>query len=249
MINSNTLEYATRGKVKAKSVSAEASEIHNGQLQQILDKMDENKRSADNQYNTLMTAVSKINTRLDAIESDHRGFITSLEYAHRDVTDLKAKFEELNKQIQQLQANNEDKSEKTQAVIHTVDKIENDKNQRALLIANIPESRNESTTKIVLSLASHLDTTISPSDIDAAFRIKNESSPDHPVILVKFNNTTSREKLYNARKNFKKKSVTTKTLGFREERNIFINEMLSTAQQKLFYKARKQKKVLNWKYA
>ena len=66
MMNYNTLEYAYRGKVKAKSVI----EIHNGQLQQILDKMNENKRSADNQHKALMTAASKINTRLNAIESD-----------------------------------------------------------------------------------------------------------------------------------------------------------------------------------
>ena len=67
--------------------------------------------------------------------------------------------------------------------------------------------------------------------------------------MIKFKNSSARKNLYNARKNFNKKAVTTSTLGFRGSgKNIYINEVLSKTQQKLFFLARKKKDELKWQY-
>ena len=68
--------------------------------------------------------------------------------------------------------------------------------------------------------------------------------------MIKFNNSSARKNLYNARKNFNKKAVTTSTLGFRRGsgKNIYINDVLSNTQQKLFFLARKKKVELKWQY-
>ena len=126
--------------------------------------------------------------------------------------------------------------------------MENEKNLKALLITNIPESRSEDTTKVVLTLAKHLDAELQASDIESVFRIKNDSNPKPPLIMVKLNKASARDSLYNARKNFTKKGVNTNTLGFRSTQKIFINEVLSKTQQKLFYHARKKKEQLKWRY-
>ena len=66
--------------------------------------------------------------------------------------------------------------------------------------------------------------------------------------MVKFSKASARDSLYNNRKNLTKKGVNTDTLGFRGTQKIFINEVLSKTQQKLFYHARKRKEQLNWRY-
>ena len=81
------------------------------------------------------------------------------------------------------------------------------------------------------------------------FRIKNDlSSSKPPLIMVKFNNTSSRERFYNARLNLHKNSITTNSLGLNQSNKIFINEALSRAQRSLFYKARSTKTQLKWRY-
>ena len=66
--------------------------------------------------------------------------------------------------------------------------------------------------------------------------------------MFKFSKASARERLYNAHKKFTKKGVNTNTLGFRGTQKIFISEVLSKTQQKLFYHACKRKEQLNWHY-
>ena len=66
--------------------------------------------------------------------------------------------------------------------------------------------------------------------------------------MVKFTNTVSHDNLYNARKNFKKHSITTQSIGFRKTDKIYINEALTRSQRSLFYKARQTKSQTKWRY-
>ena len=53
----------------------------------------------------------------------------------------------------------------SQSVCNSFDKMENEKNMKALLITNIPESRNEDLTKVIITLAKHLDATLQAAQV------------------------------------------------------------------------------------
>ena len=239
----------TRSKALKSTGEDADQDMPSSQLQQILSKLDENKASADKQYQSLLTSINKINSRLDALELEQQELAKGLDFTNQEVTELQKKHESLSSTVADLKDIIDNRQADKQNVINAVDKIENEKNQKALLISNIPESRNEDSTKVILTLAEHLGAQIHPTDIETTFRIKNDSAPKPPLIMIKFNNSSARENLYNARKNFNKKAVTTSTLGFRgSSKNIYINEVLSKTQQKLFFLARKKKVELKWRY-
>ena len=122
-------------------------------------------------------------------------------------------------------------------VANSVDDMLNEKNKKALIIANIPESRHEHLSKITSVLASKLDVDIKEHDIESVFRIRSEKSPNPAHIMLKFHLATVREKMYSARKLFKKNLLPLKSLGYIHETSIYITEVLSKSQQALFYKA------------
>ena len=80
--------------------------------------------------------------------------------------------------------------------------MENEKNMTAPLRKNILESRNVDLTKVIITLAKHLDATLQAADVESVFRIKNDSNPKPPLIMVKFSKASACESLYNARKKY-----------------------------------------------
>lgn len=245
MSNNKTV---TRSTKSAKSVSEDGSDQQIS-LQQILNKLEEIEKSSNKQYQSLLTAVNKINSRLDALESEQTRVIDCLDFISNDVDELKKEHEQLKVAVSKLENANNTRSAQDNALTNTVDRIEHEKNLKTLIVANIPASQHEDTVKIVTNLAAKLDASILPGDIDSAFRIKSETSTNRPpLIMVKFTNTVSRDNLYNARKNFKKHSITTQSIGFRKTDKIYINEALTRSQRSLFYKARQTKSQTKWRY-
>ena len=90
--------------------------------------------------------------------------------------------------------NPRDSPDYSQSVCNSFDQMENEKNLKALLIKNIdiPESRNEDLTKVIITLAKHLDATLQAADVESVFRIKNDSNPKPPLIMVKFSKASAR---------------------------------------------------------
>ena len=177
--------------------------------------------------------------------------IECLDYMSNDVDDLKKGYAHLKTVVAKLEESNTAKSAQDRDVTQTVDRIEHEKNLKTLLVANIPSSQHEDTTKIITNLAAKLETSMLPGDIDSAFRIKSDAaahSSKPPLIMVKFTNTASRDRFCNARKNFNKLSITTQSIGFRRKEKIFINEALTRSQRALFFKARQMKVKSGWRY-
>ena len=54
--------------------------------------------------------------------------------------------------------------------------MENERNMKALLIKNIPESRNEDLTKEIITRAKYIDATLQAADVESVFRIENYSN-------------------------------------------------------------------------
>ena len=193
---------------KGKSVSGENKDDIDAKLQQILTRLDDNKKSNEKQFNNLLTQINKVSNRLEKIENDQLEFSKALDFANADIDSLKSTTSSDGVQ--------------DDLVAKSVDDMLNEKNKKALIMANIPESRHEDLSKITSVLASKLDVDIKEHDIESVFRIKSEKSPNPAHIMVKFHSATVRDKLYNARKFFKKKSVTTKSLGYIHETSIYI---------------------------
>jgi hypothetical protein len=190
-----------------------------------------------------------VGTRLGILESEHKEFGHGLNFISKDVDDLKSQVAKLQTTVKSMETSACNRTDREVQVAKSVDKLENDKNLKALLVANITISRNENLPKIVTTLSSHLGATVLNADIESAFRLKSDKATDPPLIMVKFNSLTARDKLYNARKMFATKSVDTTSLGFTESAHIYINEVMSKAQQSLFYWARKKRIELKWRYA
>ena len=245
MSNNKTV---TRSTKSAKSVSEDGSDQQIS-LQQILNKLEEIEKSSNKQYQSLLTAVNKINSRLDALESEQTRVIDCLDFISNDVDELKKEHEQLKVAVSKLENANNTRSAQDNALTNTVDRIEHEKNLKTLIVANIPASHHKDTVKLVTNLAAKLDASILTGDIDSAFCIKSQTSTYRPpLIMVKFTNTVSRDNLFNARKNFKKHIITTQSVGFWETDKIYMNEALTRSQRSLFYKARQTKSQTKWRY-
>lgn len=121
--------------------------------------------------------------------------------------------------------------------------LEIEKNKKCLLVANIPVTNNENLTKIIKTLGSKLNCLITEQDIEAAFRIKSVNAPNHFWLWSNSINWLT------ARKMIMEKSIATTSSNLSQKSHISINEVVSKSQQNLFYKARKAKSALGWKYA
>ena len=234
----------------AKSVSEETKDEGQASLyQQILTKLQENKNSADSQYESLLQAINRINSRLDTLETEHKEFIDCMDFMSKEIKELQGENLQLKKTVAELHCASQNRQATDKAVTSTVDKLETEKNLKTLIVANIPESHHEDTVKVVTTLAGLVKADVKITDIETAFRLKNDStSSKPPLIMVKFNNTSSQERLYNPRLNLHKNSITTSSLGLSQSNKIFINEALSKSQRSLFYKARSAKGQLGLRY-
>ena len=162
MSNNKTV---TRSTKSAKSVSEDGSDQQIS-LQQILNKLEEIEKSSNKQYQTLLTAVNKINSRLDALESEQTRVIDCLDFISNDVDELKKEHEQLKVAVSKLENANNTRSAQDNALTNTVDRNAHEKNLKTLIVANIPASQHEVTVKIVTNLADKLDASILPGDID-----------------------------------------------------------------------------------
>ena len=91
-----------------------------------------------------------------------------------------------------------------------IENLENEKNKKSLLIADIPITTNENLPKIIRTLGSKPGCTITDQDIEGMFRIKSANAPTPPLIMLKFHRLCMRDKLYNARKMIRQNSIDTK---------------------------------------
>ena len=113
----------TRGRQKSATTTDGGD--HDNSFQQILEKLDENKKSSDSQYNKLLSEIHKISSRLSIIEEEHTGFKTYLEFLNQEVEDMKSEVNILKQTIHDMQQQNQRSEEK---VTNSVQQLETDKN-------------------------------------------------------------------------------------------------------------------------
>mgnify|MGYP001799822509 CR=1 FL=1 len=116
----------TRSTKSAKSVSEDVSDQEIS-TQQILNNLEKIEKSSNKQYRSLLTAVNKINSHLDPLESEQNHVID----------ELKKDYEQLKAAVSKLENANNNRLAQNKAVSSPVDRIENEKNLKTLIVANI----------------------------------------------------------------------------------------------------------------
>ena len=222
-------------------------------MQQILERFDDNRDYMEKQFNKLNATISSICSRLDAVESKQTEYEQALTFCGEEIADLKKKLnvlkqtrqqedDSLRSQMSALVHDRHKNSEDINGVRDSLDKMHKEKSYLNLTLSGIPVTPRENTCTIVTMLAAKMEVSITEADLITAYRTKNRN------IYVKFHSQIMRDKLYNARKQLQTKEITTKSLGLSDDVKIYINEVLDEKQHELFFKARKRRKELNYRY-
>ena len=158
------------------------------------------------------------------------------------VTGLQDRIESLEKSNKNLQKTNDLLTARVTLLEAQADQAEQYSRRNCLRISGVPETPDENTDNIVLSIANDIDSEIQLQDIDRSHRIgnpkkKKKSTPRD--IIVKFST-------YRARADFYKQRTIMKERGHEGQ---FINEDLTRKRSEYLYEARKLLKANNLKGA
>ena len=182
--------------------------------------------------------LEKNQSRISDLEKEQVEQKASLNFLHGEMDDARKVITEIKSEMASL-AN---KNSIVAGMKDTIDKLEQEKSYQNLLLCGIPKTTNEDLMKIISKLSTQMKVELTPTEISTVYRTKSNN------IYVKFTSQITRDKIYNSRKNLQKQKITTKSLGFDTEENIYINEVLDDGQRELFYQARCKKKTAKYRY-
>ena len=103
------------------------------------------------------------------------------------------------------------------------------------IVKGIPFTNDEDTDKIIGNLIHEMEAPIDLSKIDISHRQSNRQDAG---IIAKFVDRRSRNIFYNSRKKLGDNNITSKSLGYRVDQKIFINESLTQINGDIFKEAR-----------
>ena len=214
-------------------------------LSQVLEKLNDNRRFMEKQFNALKTNIDQLTKRITDIESKQQEYEQALTFCGEEIADVKLKLSDMDDIRQKLK-----NLEESQAADNNkVRQLQTDKSLKTLRICGIPKTHNEDLTYIMSKLANQLSCSpITKADLETVFRPKNSDQSPSSTIVVRFNSLLKRDEFYNGRKLLGKNNVTVQKLGLSGDNKIYINESLTKATNTLFYKARQCKKDLNYQY-
>ena len=162
------------------------------------------KSDVESLVQSIVTEVAKsLSTRIDNLEKDNK--------------DLRAEVKQLTSRVSTLES--------------ASDTAEQYSRRNCLRLVGLSETPFESTDDIILDIASEMDVTLSPADIDRTHRLNQPSKWTTPrSIIVKFATYRARSRFYKARSGLK---------GNDKYSKVYINEDLTSSRSKLFKCARK----------
>jgi uncharacterized coiled-coil protein SlyX len=192
----------------------------------------------DAKLTELLSQVSKINRRLDAIETRQADYEHSLENLHQEINATNTKLEQLTKSRSELT----DKSPSYDNLVKRIEANEHANRAKCLELNGIPFTRGENLLEGFSKLvkATKIDSICPTTDIDNMYRIR-----DTKRVIIKFTQTNKRDSFF---QQYRKNITDTSFLGFKEKDRIFVNEVLSRDQSQLFWKARRFKTEHNFRF-
>lgn len=194
--------------------------------------------SIDEKLNLIISQLSAISSRVDRLESVTKEYEKSIDFISKDLEDTKVKISKLARDV-------EIANQSLTGFNNYAEKIAANEHQnraKCLELNGIPYQKGENLFEGLDKLGKHLklDWFKPCVDVDNVFRIRQSKR-----VIVKFTQTNKRDKFF---QHYRKNILGIDTLGFQEEGNIYVNEVLSSEQAKLFWKARSYKKDHNFKY-
>ncbi|XP_077868327.1 uncharacterized protein LOC144358550, partial [Saccoglossus kowalevskii] len=194
----------------------------------------------------------KIGNDLMEVKKKQADLVSSFDFFNEKYEALSARLDQVfqcNKELKQV---NKDLSQRVTALEREVTDLNQYQRRINLEISGVPVSENEDTTAIVLSVCKKVNPGIQASDIDIAHRLptkENNSENEHTKprpIIVKFTTRSSRNSIYENRKNLK--DITARNFGFNSTGRIFINENLVLATRQLLFKVNIARKRAGYRF-
>ena len=188
----------------------------------------------------LISEVAKNNQRLENLEVSQKKMENSVEFLHDELAAYKVKINKLEQNVEAL--NNTIESFKNLEA--RVNASEHQDRARCIELNGIPPSKDENLMAGLEKMLKHLKiTSISVvTDIDKIYRIR-----DSKRVIVKFIQSTKRDTFFQS---YRKNIMLVSELGFvgTGQDKIYVNEVLSAAQSKLFWQTRNFKTTHKYKY-
>jgi len=206
----------------------------------------ENRIYMEQRFNELSNSMSKIVTRVEKIETEHKNVCKTLEYYGGEIDDIKAQLAKIHDDKNMEQ---QERQKQEEQIRKQMTHIQHDKNRKTLIITGIPVTSNENLKYLSTKLADAMKVDLKETEIDTVYRSKKVAEGQHPNIVLKFNATSQRDLFYEGRKTISKNTITTTDLGLKEKNKIYINEWLNPQEQHLFYLARRKKSELGYQFA
>ena len=127
-------------------------------------------------------------------------------------------------------------------IIERLEQVEFQQRKKQLTVHGIPYKKGEDLLYALKIMSDKLECELNPKcDIDSIYRVKQSDN-----IVVKFIHNYKRDNFLSA---FRKNPLTTKDIGFNDERKLYTNEVLSKSQAELFHKVRIFKRENKYRYA
>jgi len=210
-----------------------------------------------NKFENLVEKVNEINNQFQVINGNISGLADEINSLENRVKNIELANEKSKKSVDYL-LNTDTKNSKSMAnqekTLRSLDNsiataraelnnLEQYGRRTMVVVNGIPFTENENTDELINTLNEKLGTGITKDKIDISHRTKQNG------IIVKFCDRKSRNTFYAARKGLKEKSMSTKDLGFDEEKFVYVNESLTQINGDLFRTARnKLQKTSKCKY-
>lgn len=228
---------------------------------------DNQSHQSDNTFTDLFVLKNEITKLTENITTKFSTVETSLIELKQGQSELtkaldffSSKFDELNKTVHDLKSENRELKKDNGVLKDRVGGLETRLNELDqyhrrvnLEIAGVPEVQGENVKEIVAKVIQHVapnHANVSPTDIDVCHRMgkKSEAAGNPPprAIIVRFTTRRARDAVYEGKK--KLKSMTSRDLGCREERKVYINENLLPSTKVLLSRANAIRKREGYRY-
>lgn len=196
------------------------------------------------------TQERELRVDIRELRTEQRTQAQSLEYAHKEIEDLKVKLSAEQTKNTKLENENRELQARNMALEATITdfekrliQMEQYSRNANLEIQGVPKAVNENVTEILSTLGTAISETITEADIVTCHRVPTRN-PEKSSIVVQFK---SRMKRDSALKKARKLRLTNKDIGIDNPSPVYVNEHLCPAQKKLLGMAVKRKYECNWK--
>ena len=153
-------------------------------LSQVLEKLNDNRRFMEKQFDALKTNVNQLTRRITEVESKQQEHEQALTFCSEEIADLKLKLSDIDDIRQKLKSLEESQA----ADNNKVRQLLTDKSMKTLRICGILKTHNEYLTYMMSKLANQLSCApITKADLKTVFRPKNSDQSPSSTTVVRIN--------------------------------------------------------------